>query len=113
PQRRAHHDLVEDGGRRIDDELAPAPRSHDPAQVSRIDRLDLDLALLAEEAPRSLGLAIPAPNGVPLSLQQVCQQGAAGSRAQYEDPHPRETLSPPFRQPLARHLPIALNRAQA
>jgi hypothetical protein len=83
----AHDDQVKHGGRGIHNQLAAASGSHDSAQISRIDQGHGDDAALPEKAARALRVAVAAPNGMSLPLQELREKGAGGAGAQNEDPH--------------------------
>jgi len=86
-QGRAHHDLIKDRRRSVDDEIAAARDAHDAEKIPRIDFGDGDGAAFAEKATSPLGVAIAAPNCVPLSLEELCEERAGRAGAQNEDLH--------------------------
>src|SRR5208282_695 len=94
-QSRPQNDFIEDRGRGVDDQVGPAGGAYDGPEVPRVGLHDFDLALFAEEAGRALDIAIAAPDGMPLPLEELCQKGARAARSQNEDPHRIETLPYP------------------
>src|SRR5262249_35177124 len=81
----AHDDLIKDRRRRVDDELAVASYAHDAVEITRIDLGDGDSAPLAQKAASPLHVAVPAPDCMPLFLQQLCEKGAGGAGTEDED----------------------------
>ncbi len=53
PQRGTHYDLIEDGGRSVDDQLAAARCADDAPQITRVHFRDGNGAFLAEEPARA------------------------------------------------------------
>jgi hypothetical protein len=87
-------DFVEHGRARVDDELAAFGGFDDAAQVASVHFRDGDRAFLAEEAAGADGVAVAAPDSVPLSVEKLCEERAGRPRSQNEDPHGvKETLS--------------------
>ena len=78
-QRGSHHNLIENGSRSIDDELAATSRAHDASQISRIHLGDGNRASFAQKAPRTIGVTVPAPDSMSLTLQQFREEGAGRS----------------------------------
>ncbi len=92
-KRSAQDDFVEDGCRSVDDELAALGGFDDAAQVASVYFGDGDNALPAQKAARANRVAVAAPDGVALTVEKLCEEGAGRPRSQNEDPHGvKETL---------------------
>ena len=90
----SNDDFVEDGRARVDDELAAFGGFDDAAQIAGVHFGNGDGAFFAEEAAGTDWVAVAAPDGVALTVEKLCEEGAGRPRSQNEDPHGvKETLS--------------------
>src|SRR2546430_11871109 len=87
PKGGAKDDFVENGGTRIDDELAALGCFDDAPEIAGVHFGDGAGTLLAQKTPSANRGAVTAPDGVALALQKLCKEGAGGSRSENEDPH--------------------------
>ena len=95
----ANYDLIEDGRRRIDDQIAATRGADDTAKIAGVYFGNGDGAAFAEKAAGSLGVAIAAPDCVPLPLEKLCEERAGRAGAQNEDLHDvAKTVSQTFGQ---------------
>src|ERR1700749_577077 len=100
PQRRPHYNLIEDRCRSVDDQVATTRPPHDAEQIPRVDLCDGDGAALTEEPARALGIAVAAPNRMPLFLEELCEKRAGRAGSQNEDLHDvAKTVSQTFGLP--------------
>ena len=90
---RAQDDLVEHGRRGVHQQVAAARRAHDGAHIPRVDDINGDRGIFAQEAAGSLRVAVAAADGVPLAFKQLSQQGTGGPGSDNEDAHRGPTLA--------------------
>jgi len=78
-QRRTQDDVVEHGGQSVDDQVCAAPGPNDGPEIPGVRFDDPDLAPFSEEAAGSLDVAVSAPDGVSLTIEELRQQGAGAA----------------------------------
>ena len=67
----AKDDLIEDGGRCVDDQIAATSGAHDGPKVAGVHFDRGDFAFFAEETARAVEVAVAAPDRVALARQQL------------------------------------------
>jgi len=98
PKRGPQNDLVKNGRQGIDDQIRPASSPHNGPKIARVRLDDFDFALLAEEMARPFDIAVAAPDDVPLSFEELSQQGACAACSQDTDPQRLANESQPLRR---------------
>src|ERR1700735_147664 len=92
-QRGAQNNFVEDGGRRINEQVATARGAHDGPDVAGVRFEDFDCAFSAEKFACAVRVAIAAPDSVSLAHEQLSKQGARAAYSEDEYAHRFATLS--------------------
>ena len=92
-QRGAKDDLVEDGRRGVDEEVAAASGAHDGPEIAGVGFDDFDGTFFVEEATGAGHVAVATPDGVALAREQLSEERASPASAEDEDAHWGETLS--------------------
>src|SRR5437899_11705785 len=100
-QRSPNHDLIENRGRRVDDQLAALRRLNNGPQIPRIHIGDGYCRFLPQKAPRPRGIAIPAPDHMSLTFQELREQRTCRARTQDKDSHGVSRLYHTRRKPQA------------
>ena len=86
-KRGAEHDFVEDGGRRINDEITAASGADDAVEVTGIDLGNGDRRFFAEKTAAASRVAITTPDVMALAFEKLGQEGAGRTRSENEDSH--------------------------